>query len=113
MKLTEDRFAETHGTTRDDAGYDASDGIALSLHREDEVCHLLGDSGIRTAHSVGFDETEVELRPVTVAGDSAHLLCPRLDLNAELAQAELALMEKQLAYKQLYYKELIEKVNRM
>ena len=54
MKLAKLRFAQASGTTLDDAGDDAADGIALGLDLRDELLHLSGFFGIGTTHSIGL-----------------------------------------------------------
>ena len=73
MEFAEHGLAQAYGTALDDAGDDASDGVAIGLDGEDELLHLLCLGHVGTAHDVGLGEREVVAGVVVVEGYVSHL----------------------------------------
>ena len=83
-------FAQSYGTTLDDTGNDATNGVALCLDLLDELYHLLSLLWIRTAHGIGLRQREVVAVIVVVQRDRAHLRRVGGNLDAQLAQYQLS-----------------------
>ena len=88
MQLAEARFAKTCGTTLYNACDDASDGVTLTLHFHDEVCHTLGSAGVGTTDGIFLGTSEVVILISSGQGNVAHLGCICADADAQFAQSK-------------------------
>lgn len=73
MQLAEYWFAQSHGTSFDDAGNDAAYGVALTLDLQDKFLHLVSFLGVGAAHDVALGEREVVSGVVVVESYVSHL----------------------------------------
>ena len=90
MQFAELGFSQSHGTSFDDAGDDAADGIALSLDAADELSHFFSLLWVRAAHVVLFCQREVVLVVVLVECNVSHLRGICLYADARLLQGQLS-----------------------
>ena len=81
MKFVKLGFAYSCWAAFDDAGDDASDGVALALYLSDESFHLCSFLCIRTAYGILFCQRQVVLAVVLIQADVAYLR--RIGLNRD------------------------------